>query len=173
MLYDGNIKLLTYLAAPPTITRKFRSSDHILRVVRAFPKSCPFVTVRILVCAVATTHIHSLVKRVHMYPLCCWPFLTFNYRAPSMKTAGIGGSIRVETEEKKCISSSWFHYMLQSGCQNKPILDFACTRITLHIRYDKFSKSSPAIPFLAHSERSSVFACPLRRGGSYKHIGTW
>jgi len=100
---------LTYLTTPPTISRKVRWPNHVLGVFGAFYKGCPPLTTFILISAIPTSF-HALVKWVYMNPLCGRPFLTFNHRAPCVKAAYVRNSSWMQTEEKKCIPSTWFHW---------------------------------------------------------------
>lgn len=109
--------ILTYLTTPPTVAREIRRSNHILWVLGAFSKGSPSLTTFIQICTVPAG-IQVLVKWVDMNPLCCWPFLSFNHWAPSMETIFVWNSVWGETEEKKGISSSWFHYVIPRKIEN-------------------------------------------------------
>ena len=110
--------MLTYLTAPPAVSRKFLSSNHVCCILGAFSQGSPSLTILILIGAIPTSS-HNLVKRINMDPLCCRPFLTFNDRASSMKSAGIWNSTRVETEEKERIPFSWFYWAFPRWEQKK------------------------------------------------------
>lgn len=105
-----------------------------------------------------------------MYPFCCRPFLAFDHWAPSMETHGIWSSICVKAEEKKGISFSRFYWMffprVQKEDDRNHVNSTGNTTVGLLKTLMICSTGSPAIPFLAHSDKSSFFGSGLRREGS-------
>lgn len=81
--WKHSVTLLTCLATFHAVARKAWWSNHIIGITSAFSKGSPSLTVFVLIIAIPSIS-HHLVKWVHMNPFCCWPFLTFNYRASCM-----------------------------------------------------------------------------------------
>ena len=119
---------LAHFTTPSTVARKFWWSNHILRIITAFPKGSPSLTVLIHISAVLTSS-HNFIEWVDMNPLCCWPFFTLNYWASGVETTSIWSSIWEETKEKKCISSTRFHCALPGWERGRKIfIEYRLTR---------------------------------------------
>jgi len=113
MCIENGGSLWTHLATFSAVARKLRRSHHILWVTHALAELSPSLTTCILITAIHVVS-HDLVERIDTNPLCCWPFLAFNHRAPSMQTTCVWNSIWMKAEEQKSVAFPWFHWISQA-----------------------------------------------------------